>query len=65
MACVVNNTFLVNKFAFTDVRANELFYHANCLKRLENEYISDSKFANENISQAWIKALTFNLSLSM
>ena len=51
MACVVNNTFLLNKLAFTDIRANE-FYHANCLKRLENEYISESKFVDENINQA-------------
>ena len=60
LACVVNNTFLLNKFVFTDACASELFYHANCLKRLGNEYTKESKVANEGSSQAWIKALAYN-----
>ena len=60
IACIDNNTFLLNKLVSADVRDNKQFYHANCLKRLENEYTKELKVANENNSQAWIKALAFN-----
>lgn len=51
----------MNKLAFTDVCANELFNHADCLKRLENEYTKESKVANEDNIIAWIKAFNFNI----
>ena len=60
MACIVNNMFLLNKFVFTDTYASELFYHANCLKRLGSDHIKESKVANEDNSQDCIKTLAFN-----
>ena len=57
---LAKNKFLLNQLAFTDIRANELFYHVDYLKTLENKYTKSSKVANEDNSQTWIKALAFN-----
>ena len=54
MARVVNSVFLLNKLVFTNPHASELFYLANCLKRLGNDNTKELKVVNEDNSQAWI-----------
>ena len=60
MARAVNNTFLINKLQFRDVKSEEVYYHGDCLKRLEWNSKSVTMSKADNTSEQWIKALAFD-----
>ena len=66
MAITVGNEFLLNKLAFGDVAANDMFYHSKCLKKLGNVYkqVMESKYVDNNAYECWIRAVAFDKVIS-
>ena len=60
MALALSNEFLLNKLAVGDVACNELFYHNNCLKKLETDYKRLLKTELSSMNDDWIKTFAVN-----
>ena len=64
MSLALDNEFLLNKLAVGDVVCNELFYHSNCLKKLENDYKRLLKTQLSSMNVDWTKTFALNKVIS-
>ena len=64
MALALGNEFLLNKQAVGDVICNGLFYHSNCLKKLEKDYKRLLKTQLSSMNDDWIKTFAPNKVIS-
>ena len=64
MALALGNEFLLSKLAVGDVACNELFYHSNWLKKLENDYKRLLKTQLSSMNDDWIKTFALNKVIS-